>query len=275
MSVSAQTIAELCFTQLWIAPIDPSHGLRKSFHFIKRTTRNQIKQDSLTEAAVQTSAWLFQRDGDVSATCHSSGTWGTSDHLKQKTSRLLVPLYDGTSPAGEVKMKKSDLPKGIKRAQSGGRPAWCRLGSSTQILPSHRGNAAPLPPHVWAHLRLYIAFTPTFCPHSALRRRRVCIPRSIWLNYLEECFTCCVYYIYGFIFCPSVKRKKEDLKSLGRTTDFAFLTRLKGDETPHLYTQTFIKHKRHFDNTCWQMAKASWDLFRVLLLLGATPVGYF
>lgn len=38
----------------------------------------------------------------------------------------------------------------------------------TKILPCHWRNAVPLPPHVWAHLRLYIAFTPKFYSLSTL-----------------------------------------------------------------------------------------------------------
>lgn len=56
----------------------------------------------------------------------------------------------------------------------------------TKILPSHWRNAVPLPPHVWRHFRLYIAFTPKFSSHSAPRGWGACIR------------TCRVYSGIGF-----------------------------------------------------------------------------
>lgn len=68
-------------------------------------------------------------------------------------------------------MKESDLPQEINPAQRGGRADLMPLGrhllTVTKLLPSQSRNAAPRPPHVRMHFRLYIAFTPqivfSFC----------------------------------------------------------------------------------------------------------------
>lgn len=62
--------------------------------------------------------------------------------------------------------RKRDLPREMTTEQSGGRPAWSRSGSSRwweqKYSPLTGRNAVLLPPHVWRHMGLYIAFGPTF-----------------------------------------------------------------------------------------------------------------
>lgn len=86
---------------------------------------------------------------------------------KKKKSHLINKIKERqvSSLVGKT-WRKRDLPREMTTEQSGGRPAWSRSGSSRwweqKYSPLTRRNAVLLPPHVWRHMGLYIAFRPTF-----------------------------------------------------------------------------------------------------------------
>lgn len=99
-----------------------------------------------------------------SDTFHSASSWWSCSEENNVT--LSIKKRRKVSSLVGKMWKKRDLPREMTTEQSGGRPAWSRSGSSRwweqKYSPLTRRNAVLLPPHVWRHMGLYIAFRPTF-----------------------------------------------------------------------------------------------------------------
>lgn len=128
----------------------------------------------------------------------------------------------------------------------------------TKILASHRRNAAaPLPPHVWMHLRLYIDFTYKFSSHSALWRWRASTRTSTCSGWI----TIISHFLWWF---------SEDFKFLWRTLnivpsqEYLILEIIKSTRSVTVSLTLDVKDFQR--EVCWKIPtlKSSWDLFRFL-----------
>lgn len=113
---------------------------------------------------------LQPRDGLSSAARYTHSTHPTAGGaaLMQLQIRRTIKIWGSLASrlVGEyLRGKILNLPQEMKTERRCGRAA--ALGTSggwgTKIFcPLNGRNVVPLPPHVWSHMGLYIAFTPTF-----------------------------------------------------------------------------------------------------------------